>query len=337
MPVDGDPRRTCWPAAASPSTGRSSIAFIHFDGTDELIEQRRARRRSPTTSHELVAVVQAACDEHGVCFLATDVDDDGGKLILTAGAPTITGDDEERMLLALREIVDAERAIPIRIGVNRGRGVRRRHRPVVPPHVHGDGRRREPLRAADGEGRPRARSSRRPRSSTARGTRFETTELEPFMVKGKAKPVQALGGRRRDRVADPDASVQLPLIGRDEELGELRGALADARGRARAARRAHRRAGDRQVSADRGASRRSGGGFLLARPRRSRLPARTSCGVRSSARCWGGLGGRRRDGAPASDGRDRDERRALAPWLPLIAIPARRRRADDAGGRTTGG
>ena len=51
---------------------------------------------------------------------STDVDDDGGKLILTAGAPTITGNDEERMLLALRKIVDVERAIPIRIGVNRG-------------------------------------------------------------------------------------------------------------------------------------------------------------------------------------------------------------------------
>ena len=42
-------------------------------------------------------------------FLASDVDADGGKLILTAGAPKVTGDDEERMLLALRKIVDAER------------------------------------------------------------------------------------------------------------------------------------------------------------------------------------------------------------------------------------
>ena len=60
------------------------------------------------------------------------------------------------------------------------------------------------------------------------GTRFATVELEPFLVKGKAKPVQAwavgdaIGSRTRD------ASLQLPLIGRDEELAVLRTALADA-------------------------------------------------------------------------------------------------------------
>ena len=41
-------------------------------------------------------------------FLASDVDADGGKLILTAGAPKGTGNDEERMLLALRKIVASD-------------------------------------------------------------------------------------------------------------------------------------------------------------------------------------------------------------------------------------
>ena len=52
--------------------------------------------------HDLVNAVEAAAEEHKIAFLASDVDADGGKLILTAGAPSITGDDEERMLLALR-------------------------------------------------------------------------------------------------------------------------------------------------------------------------------------------------------------------------------------------
>ncbi len=62
----------------------------------------------------------------------------------------------------------------------------------------------------------------------ASGTRFDVTELEPFMVKGKAKPVQAwavgaaIGSRTRD------AHVQLPLVGRNEELAMLRAALTDA-------------------------------------------------------------------------------------------------------------
>ncbi len=64
--------------------------------------------------------MQAATEQQGVSFLASDVDSDGGKLILTAGAPKVTGDDEERMLLALRSIVAADLPLPIRIGVHRG-------------------------------------------------------------------------------------------------------------------------------------------------------------------------------------------------------------------------
>ncbi len=44
-------------------------------------------------------------------FLGTDVDRDGGKIILVAGAPDAGGDDEERMLLTLRQIADAEPSI----------------------------------------------------------------------------------------------------------------------------------------------------------------------------------------------------------------------------------
>ncbi len=67
-----------------------------------------------------MSVVEAATEDQGVSFLGSDVDADGGKLILTAGAPKVTGDDEERMLLALRKIIDTDLAIPIRIGVHRG-------------------------------------------------------------------------------------------------------------------------------------------------------------------------------------------------------------------------
>ena len=164
-----------------------------------------------------------------MCFLATDADDNGGKLILTAGAPTITGNDEERMLLALRQIADKERAIPIRIGVNRGSVFAgdigpwyRRTYTVMGDAVNLSAR----LMAKATAGQIFATAD----VIDASGTLFATTELEPFMVKGKAKPVQAwavgevLGSRTRD------AHVELPLIGRDKELAELRAALEDARG-----------------------------------------------------------------------------------------------------------
>ena len=89
-----------------PSTGASPIAFIHFDGTDELI---RDRNLDDVAHHlgELVRTVQEAADRQEVTFLASDVDRDGGKMILTAGAPSSSGDDERRMLLALREIIES--------------------------------------------------------------------------------------------------------------------------------------------------------------------------------------------------------------------------------------
>ena len=211
----------------TPEHRQISIAFIHYDGTDDMIEEYGPAKVAEGLQ-ELLADTQAACDEYGVCFLSTDADDNGGKLILTAGAPTITGNDEERMLLALRKIADKERAIRIRIGVNKG-GVfagdigpwYRRTYTVMGDAVNLAAR----LMAKATAGQVFATAD----VIDASGTRFATTELEPFMVKGKAKPVhawavgEALGSRTRD------ASVQLPLIGRDKESAELRGALAAAR------------------------------------------------------------------------------------------------------------
>jgi class 3 adenylate cyclase/tetratricopeptide (TPR) repeat protein len=211
----------------TPEHRQISIAFVHFDGTDDMIAERGPQGVAEDLQ-ELLADTQAACDEFGVCFLSTDADDNGGKLILTAGAPTITGNDEERMLLALRKIADKQRAIPIRIGVNKGSVFAgdigpwyRRTYTVMGDAVNLAAR----LMAQASAGQIFATAE----VLDASGTRFATTELEPFMVKGKAKPVQAwavgeaLGSRTRD------ASIRLPLIGRDKELAELREALAEAR------------------------------------------------------------------------------------------------------------
>ena len=67
-----------------------TIAFIRFEGTDALIE-RSGPDATAEALQRLVSVVQAAADEQEVTFLGSDVDADGGKLILTAGAPRITG------------------------------------------------------------------------------------------------------------------------------------------------------------------------------------------------------------------------------------------------------
>ena len=64
--------------------------------------------------------MQSTIDDLDVGFLATDVSGDGGKIILTAGVPSNTGNDEERMLFALRRLSKEDLRIPIRMGVNRG-------------------------------------------------------------------------------------------------------------------------------------------------------------------------------------------------------------------------
>ena len=205
-----------------------TIAFVHFDGTDALIEQHGPQAVAEAL-HRLVSVVEAATEEQGVSFLASDVDLDGGKLILTAGAPKVTGDDEEHMLLALRKIVDAKLAIPIRIGVHRGAVFAgdigpfyRRTYTVMGDAVNLSAR----LMAKAKPGLIYATAEVLDRSNTL----FETTELEPFLVKGKAQPIRAWSvGRAIGSRTRLGSVQQLSLIGRDAELATLRKALDDAR------------------------------------------------------------------------------------------------------------
>ena len=69
---------------------------------------------------ELVRLVQEAADRYEVCFLDTDIASDGGKIRLSAGVPWAIGEDEERLLLALRHIIEAEPPVPLQAGVSWG-------------------------------------------------------------------------------------------------------------------------------------------------------------------------------------------------------------------------
>ena len=205
-----------------------TIAFIHFGGIDALIEQQGPHATAGAL-HRLISVVDAAVEEQGITFLSSDVDADGGKLILTAGAPTVTGDDEERMLLALRKIIETDLPIPIRIGVNRGSVFAG---DIGPPYrrtytVMGD--------AVNLAARLMAKAEPDHIYATAdvldhSNTLFETTELAPFAVKGKARPVQAWSvGRAQGSRKRHIALQRLPLVGRDAELAQIRDALESAR------------------------------------------------------------------------------------------------------------
>jgi class 3 adenylate cyclase/tetratricopeptide (TPR) repeat protein len=212
-----------------------TVAFLRFERTDALVAERGPDGAAEAL-HALVTLVQDAADAEQVCFLGSDIDADGGKLILTAGAPRAHGDEDERMLLTLRRIVDSGPPLPLRIGTTHGPlfagdiGPRYRRTYTVMGDVVNVAAR---LMAKSPPGELYATPSVLERSST----RFETTPLEPFSVKGKALPVEAVSVGRvvlsRGAARGP-VPVRFPLIGRDRELERIARALDDAqRGRGR--------------------------------------------------------------------------------------------------------
>ena len=180
-----------------PEHRRVTVAFIHFDGTDDLVATEGPAEAADQLD-ELVRTVQRAADRNLVTFLATDVDHDGGKIILTAGAPSIQGDDEHRMLLALREVMDAGTRLPIRIGCQPRCRLRRGDRSSLPADVHGDGRRRQPGRTVDGQGVAGSdRGVTRRAEPVEHLLRDRGARAVPGQGEGEAGPGPPPGSRRR--------------------------------------------------------------------------------------------------------------------------------------------
>ena len=206
---------------------QATIAFIAFCGTDFMLLSGNPADVAERLDR-LVRTIQTAASEHDICFLGTDIDRDGGKVILTAGAPQSSGSDEEQMLRALRAIVDGDPALELRIGVSRGHVFAgevgapfRRTYTVMGDAVNLAAR----LMQRAPPGRLLATGDVLERSRTL----FEATPLEPLVVKGKTRPIVAfvVGAARGARRTD--ARGQLPLIGREREMGALLSAFSSAR------------------------------------------------------------------------------------------------------------
>jgi class 3 adenylate cyclase/tetratricopeptide (TPR) repeat protein len=204
----------------------AAVAFIHFHDFDTLIEQK-----GPATAagrlDELVRSVQASVDPRGVTFLGSDIAAHGGKIILTAGAPSTTGHDEELMLLAVQEIVSGSPALPLSAGVSWGSifsgeiGTPYRRTYTVMGDVVNTAAR---LMARAPVGELYATEE------TLEGSRttFAMTPLEPFTVKGKKLPLRAVSVGAPEGSKTQQASG-LPLIGREQELTLLTDAWEEAR------------------------------------------------------------------------------------------------------------
>ena len=97
-----------------------AVAFLRFDGTDRVLTEDGASELT-TEVDELLRNVQEATAAHDVSFLDTDVDVDGGKILLVGGAPRSDGDDTDRLLTAVCEAVNRAGRLPLRAGISHGR------------------------------------------------------------------------------------------------------------------------------------------------------------------------------------------------------------------------
>lgn len=205
---------------------RATVAFVHFGQVDSLLRDGHGDGAFDRVQ-TLTTDVMAALEEYGVLLTATDIGGDGGKFMLTAGAPRTTGDEEARMLRVARRIIDTDCGLPIRVGVNAGNvfvgAVGAPHRRTY--STMGDAT--NLAARVMGRAEPGTVLATQTVNAAAAG-RFRVTPRPEFRVKGKSQPV--LTGVVGPAVAPSAGTVSdAPLVGRDTELTELLDALDEAR------------------------------------------------------------------------------------------------------------
>lgn len=197
---------------------RVVIGFLHFGGVDSWLEGGRSEEVAGRLEG-LLANVQRICDADGVTFLGSDVYEDGGKLILAAGTPTTMGDDEERMLRAMRSIFDSFDDLPLRAGVNSG--------PVFSGEIGPAFRKTFTVMGDAVNLAARLMQRARPGEIIALEELLDRSDMtyeahpgEPFLPKGKSLPVtpMSVGRAVGQREQGP---AEGPFVGRDEELDRL--------------------------------------------------------------------------------------------------------------------
>ncbi|MGA2012660.1 MAG: adenylate/guanylate cyclase domain-containing protein, partial [Solirubrobacteraceae bacterium] len=210
----------------------ATIGFLKISGVDTLLAAEGPEATGAALDHA-IRVVQDAMTSHEVAFLATDISPNGAKVMLSAGAPRRVGHDEERMIAALREAIDAAGVLALRAGASAGRAFAgdfgpsyRRTYSLMGDCVNLAARLSE--HAAEGE------LLVGDELVAAGNASFAAVAHPPLAVKGKRAPVAAwgIGSATAGRAADEPSSE--PLVGREQELGALvesANAVAGGRGR----------------------------------------------------------------------------------------------------------
>lgn len=204
--------------AVEPEHRHVTVGFIEFSGVDALLETEGSAATTDAVD-AVISAAQRAASAYEATILGVDVNADGGKIIIASGAPTRVGEDETRVLSAVRSVLDAGLRLSLRAGVNAGRvfagdygPAHRRTYSIAGDCVNLAAR--FMAKAEDGQLVASPTVIQRSR------THFRTTSLPAFQVKGKAEPVEAVSVGAFDSTPEA-ASDSLPLIGRDAELQTL--------------------------------------------------------------------------------------------------------------------
>lgn len=209
-----------------------AVSFIQFSGTDSLLARSGAEAVGSALDR-LVRATQHACADHGVTFLESDINVDGGKIMLVCGAPQRGEDVEDRLVRAVREIVDGAGELPLRAGINAGR--------VFSADFGPEFRRSYSLRgdcinvAARIMGKASAGQVMATKAVLTRvGSAIVSEEVAPLSVKGKSRPIEAALVRSirsawpEDDTTTSDQTTSL-VLGREVEIAVLAEALDQTR------------------------------------------------------------------------------------------------------------
>jgi class 3 adenylate cyclase/tetratricopeptide (TPR) repeat protein len=205
----------------------AGVSFIRYTGMDALLREG-GPEAAAAALHTVVTSAQGCCDAEDVTFLATDLAEDGGKVILVAGFPTTSDDDQGRLLRATRRIVTDSVTngwpLSVRAGVNRGHvfagaigSFERATVTVMGDTVNLAAR----VMAKADNGQVLATPSTLDNAQTL----FATEPVEPFMVKGKSRPVTAYVVGDETGTRPPRGLGSLPFRGRETELDAILGAV----------------------------------------------------------------------------------------------------------------
>ena len=201
----------------------ATVLFVKVFGVDDRLASDGADATSRALQ-QLIAGVTRIADDEEVTFLATDVDANSFKIILVAGVPTTSLDEDGKALRTARAIADLDTPFDLKLGVNRGHvfsgevGTSSRSTFTIMGDTVNLAAR---LMAAA----PAGAVYVTPHVVDGSTTLFATEPVPPFFVKGKSQPVNALalGDETGTRTARETRTVS--FVARVSELERLREAV----------------------------------------------------------------------------------------------------------------